>query len=63
MSKKKPGSHLHCTSLRDLGAGMSIEIQSWGHSGPGLGINVDWDSLATADFHVYSKLDLSVSPE
>ncbi len=91
-------------------AGMSIEIQSWGHSlaqaanlhlmlanertryfeapmpkeafefgmkngdlldrgrvvapdGPGLGINVDWDSLATADFHVYSKLDLSVSLE
>jgi L-alanine-DL-glutamate epimerase-like enolase superfamily enzyme len=31
--------------------------------GPGLGINVDWDSLATADFHVYSKLDLSVSSE
>jgi L-alanine-DL-glutamate epimerase-like enolase superfamily enzyme len=31
--------------------------------GPGLGINVDWDRLATADFHVYSKLDLSVSPE
>jgi L-alanine-DL-glutamate epimerase-like enolase superfamily enzyme len=27
--------------------------------GPGLGINVDWDRLATADFHVYSKLDLS----
>ncbi len=91
-------------------AGMSIEIQSWGHSlaqaanlhlmlanertryfeapmpkeafefgmtngdlldrgrvvapdGPGLGINVDWDRLATADFHVYSKLDLSVSLE
>ena len=90
-------------------AGMSMEIQSWGHSlaqaanlhlvlanertryfeapmpkeafefgmkngdlldrgrvvapaGPGLGINVDWDSLATADFHVHSKLDLSVSP-
>jgi L-alanine-DL-glutamate epimerase-like enolase superfamily enzyme len=31
--------------------------------GPGLGINVDWDSLATADFHVYSKLDHLVSPE
>ncbi len=31
--------------------------------GPGLGINVDWDRLATADFHVYSKLDHSVSPE
>jgi L-alanine-DL-glutamate epimerase-like enolase superfamily enzyme len=91
-------------------AGMSIEIQSWGHSlaqaanlhlmlanertryfeaampkeayefgmkngnlldrgrvvapdGPGLGIEVDWDILATADFHVYSKLDLSASPE
>jgi len=91
-------------------AGISIEIQSWGHSltqavdlhlmlanerteyfeapmpkeafefgmkngnmldrgrvvapdGPGLGINVDWDSLAMADFHVYSKLDFSVSPE
>ena len=90
-------------------AGMSIEIQSWGHSlaqaanlhlmlanertryfeapmpkeafefgmkngnlldrgrvvapdGPGLGISVYWDRLATADFHVYSKLDLSVSP-
>ncbi|MCH7839512.1 MAG: mandelate racemase/muconate lactonizing enzyme family protein [Planctomycetes bacterium] len=90
-------------------AGMSIEIQSWGHSlaqaanlhlmlanertryfeapmpkeafefgmkngnlldrgrvvapnGPGLGISVDWDRLATADFHVYSKLDLSASP-
>jgi L-alanine-DL-glutamate epimerase-like enolase superfamily enzyme len=91
-------------------AGMSMEIQSWGHSlaqaanlhlilanertryfeapmpkeafefgmkngnmldkgrvvapnGPGLGINVDWDRLATADYHVYSKPDLSVSPE
>jgi L-alanine-DL-glutamate epimerase-like enolase superfamily enzyme len=22
--------------------------------GPGLGIDVDWDRLATADFHVYS---------
>jgi L-alanine-DL-glutamate epimerase-like enolase superfamily enzyme len=31
--------------------------------GPGLGINVDWDSLATADFHVFSKPDLSVSSE
>ena len=31
--------------------------------GPGLGIHVDWDSLATANFHVYSKLDFSVSPE
>jgi len=31
--------------------------------GPGLGINVDWDRLAKADFHVYSKLDFSVSPE
>jgi L-alanine-DL-glutamate epimerase-like enolase superfamily enzyme len=88
-------------------AGMSMEIQSWGHSlaqaanlhlvlanertryfeapmpkeafefgmkngnlldrgrvvapeGPGLGISVDWDRLAAADFHVYSKLDLSV---
>ena len=26
--------------------------------GPGLGIGVDWNRLATADFHVYSKLDL-----
>ncbi len=26
--------------------------------GPGLGINVDWGSLVTADFHVYSKPDL-----
>jgi len=90
-------------------AGMSMEIQSWGHSlaqaanlhlvlanertryfeapmpkdafefgmkngnlldrgrvvapeGPGLGISVDWDRLATAEFHVYSKLDHSVSP-
>jgi L-alanine-DL-glutamate epimerase-like enolase superfamily enzyme len=88
-------------------AGMSMEIQSWGHSlaqaanlhlvlanertryfeapmpkeafefgmkngnllnrgrvvapeEPGLGISVDWDRLAAADFHVYSKLDLSV---
>ena len=31
--------------------------------GPGLGIDVDWASLATADFHVHSKLDFSVSPE
>jgi L-alanine-DL-glutamate epimerase-like enolase superfamily enzyme len=30
--------------------------------GPGLGISVDWDRLATAEFHVYSKLDHSVSP-
>ncbi len=28
---------------------------------PGLGISVDWDRLATADFHVYSELDFSVS--
>lgn len=26
--------------------------------GPGLGIDVDWDCLATADFHVHAKLDL-----
>jgi L-alanine-DL-glutamate epimerase-like enolase superfamily enzyme len=32
-------------------------------NGPGLGINVDWDSLATADFYVFSKPDLSVSSE
>ena len=31
--------------------------------GPGLGINVDWDSLATAEFYVFSKPDLSVSSE
>jgi L-alanine-DL-glutamate epimerase-like enolase superfamily enzyme len=31
-------------------------------SGPGLGVNVDWDILATADFHVHSKLDLSAGP-
>ncbi len=31
--------------------------------GPGLGINVDWDRLATADFHASSKLDLSASQE
>ncbi len=90
-------------------AGMSMEVQSWGHSlaqaanlhlvlanertryfeapmpkevfefgmkngtlldggrvaapdGPGLGISVDWDGLAAADFHVCSKLDLSASP-
>jgi len=30
--------------------------------GPGLGISVDWDRLATAEFHVHSKIDLSVSP-
>ena len=30
-------------------------------AGPGLGISVDWDRLATADFHVYSIPDLSVS--
>ena len=30
--------------------------------GPGLGISVDWDRLPTAEFHVYSKLDLSISP-
>jgi len=28
--------------------------------GSGLGISVDWEHLAAADFHVYSKLDLSV---
>lgn len=86
-------------------AGISIELQSWGHSlaqaanlhlmlanartryfeapmpkaafefgmkngnllergrivapdRPGLGIDVDWDSLATADFHVYARPDL-----
>jgi L-alanine-DL-glutamate epimerase-like enolase superfamily enzyme len=31
--------------------------------GPGLGISVDWDRLTRADFHVYSKPDLSVSPD
>ncbi len=31
--------------------------------GPGLGINVDWDSLASADFCIYAKLDRSVSQE
>jgi L-alanine-DL-glutamate epimerase-like enolase superfamily enzyme len=30
---------------------------------PGLGIIVDWDRLATADYYVYSKPDLSISPE
>lgn len=29
---------------------------------PGLGISVDWDRLATADFYVHSKPDLSSSP-
>jgi L-alanine-DL-glutamate epimerase-like enolase superfamily enzyme len=28
-------------------------------NGPGLGVNVDWDSLVRADFHVHSKRDLS----
>ncbi len=27
--------------------------------GPGLGIQVQWDRLATADFFAYSKPDLS----
>jgi len=31
--------------------------------GPGLGINVDWNSLDSADFHVCAELDLSVLPE
>ena len=31
--------------------------------GPGLGINIDGDCLVTAGFHVYSMLNLSVSPE
>lgn len=91
-------------------AGLSIEIQSWGHSltqvanlhlmlaneqteyfeapmpkeafefgmtngnlldrgrvvapdGPGLGINVDWERLTSADFHAYVKFGNSVSPE
>ena len=91
-------------------AGLTIDIQSWGHSlaqaanlhlmlanertryfeapmprevfefgmtngnlleqgravapeGRGLGISVDWDRLATADFYVYSKLDLSIVPD
>lgn len=30
---------------------------------PGLGINVDWNSLDTADFHVCAEIDLSVLPE
>ena len=30
--------------------------------GPGLGISVDWECLAAADFHVCSMPDLSVSP-
>ena len=30
---------------------------------PGLGINVDWDRLATADFYVLSRPDLSASSE
>lgn len=25
---------------------------------PGLGINVEWDRLAAADFHAHSKLDV-----
>ena len=89
-------------------AGLTIDIQSWGHSlaqaanlhlmlanertryfeapmpkkafefgmkngnlmdrgrvapeGPGLGIEVDWDRLATADFHVCAMPELSVPP-
>jgi L-alanine-DL-glutamate epimerase-like enolase superfamily enzyme len=31
--------------------------------GPGLGIEVDWEHLATADFHVVIELDLSGAPE
>ncbi|MDH4072604.1 MAG: hypothetical protein OEV41_05810 [Gammaproteobacteria bacterium] len=31
--------------------------------GPGLGITVDWDRLATADFHVSAELDFSAAPE
>ena len=31
--------------------------------GPGLGIEVDWEHLATADFHVVLELDLSRTPE
>lgn len=31
--------------------------------GPGLGIEVDWDRLATADFHVVTALDFSGTPE
>jgi L-alanine-DL-glutamate epimerase-like enolase superfamily enzyme len=29
--------------------------------GPGLGVNVDWDILSTADFHVHSRLDFSAA--
>ena len=29
-------------------------------NGPGLGIDVNWDLLATADFHVYSRHELQV---
>ena len=29
---------------------------------PGLGIDVDWQSLDDADFHVVARLDFSVSP-
>ena len=29
--------------------------------GPGLGVNVDWDTLSTADFHVRSRLDFSAA--
>ncbi|MFP6616374.1 MAG: enolase C-terminal domain-like protein [Candidatus Hydrogenedentota bacterium] len=29
--------------------------------GPGLGVNVDWDTLSTADFHVHSRLDFSAA--
>ncbi len=43
-------------NLMDRGRVMAPE-------GPGLGISVDWDRLTRADFHVYSKLDLSVSPD
>jgi hypothetical protein len=31
--------------------------------GPGLGLNVDWDKLATADHYVYFELDLSTLPD
>ncbi|MDH4071842.1 MAG: hypothetical protein OEV41_01915 [Gammaproteobacteria bacterium] len=30
---------------------------------PGLGINVDWNSLATADFHESAELDFSAAPD
>ena len=30
--------------------------------GPGLGVNVDWDRLSTADFYVYSKPELPGAP-